>query len=98
MRLIELIEVLLKEQNNRFQKIETDIKITNGNILLRSFRIYEMDWQSGVLKGLTYQEEYAHARENREPVYCFLNLNEIKEFSAPELGLEFTTEPIFVKA
>lgn len=98
MRLIQLIETVLKEQNNRFQKIATDIKITNGNILLRAFRIYDIDWNEGILKGLTFQEEYAHARENRDPVFCFLKLNEIKEFIVPELGLEYSTEGNLVKA
>jgi len=92
MRLIQLIQNILKEQSDRFHKMAVDIKIINGNILLRAFRIYDVDWKTGILKGLTFQEEYAYARENRDPVYCILKLDEIKELSAPELGLEYSVD------
>jgi hypothetical protein len=93
-----ILQLVLKEQNESFRRIPLDIQITNGNILLRSFRLYEVDWNTGIIKGLTFQEEYAHARENREPVFCYLRLDEIKELSAPELGLEYSDNEWLVKA
>lgn len=94
MRLIELIQTVLKEQSQYFRRIPVDVVISNGNILLRAFHIYDLDVEKNLVKGLTQQEEYAHAREEREPVYCFLKLNEVKEFSCPDLDLEYTSSPM----
>jgi hypothetical protein len=89
MKLIGLIETVLKEQSNHFKPIAVDITMSNGNILLRSFHIYDLDLRLELIKGLTQQEEYAHSREGREPVYCYLKLEEIKGFACPDLGLEY---------
>jgi hypothetical protein len=92
MKLINVIETVLKDQSNGSRKVDVDVKISNGNILLRSFHIYDIDLRNRLLKGLTSQEEYAHAREGREPVYCYLKLDEIKELIVPELDLEYSAE------
>lgn len=92
MKLPELVEIVLQEQNNRFRPIPLDITIINGNILLRSFHVLEFDPSSQLIKGLTQQEEYSHAREGREPVYCYLKINEIKEIKCQDLGIEYSLE------
>lgn len=91
MTLINLIQNILNEQSDRFRPIPVDIKISNGNILLRSFHIHDFDPSNNIIKGLTSQEEYAHAREGREPVYCFLKVDEIKELICADLDMEFST-------
>lgn len=98
MNLGEIIEIVLKEQSNHYRPIPVDITILNGNILLRSFHIYDLNLSKNSVKGLTQQEEYAHAREDRDPVYCYLKLDEIKELSCPDLGLEYFSEMSLVRA
>ena len=73
-------------------KVPVDLKLTNGNILLRSFHILELDEEKMILKGLTQQEEYCHVREGRDPEYCFLNLSEVKEIYCLDLELEHYSE------
>jgi hypothetical protein len=97
MTLINLIRNILNEQGKKFRPIPVDIKISNGNILLRAFHIYDFDPNTNIVKGLTSQEEYAYAREEREPVYCFLKADEIKELICADLDLEFSTELSFAK-
>jgi len=92
MKLIKLVEIILKEQKNSFKPIPVDITIENGNIILRSFRIYKIDRESNTIKGLTFQEEYIHPRENREPEYCILSFKEIKELNCCELDINFFKE------
>ncbi|MBX9851422.1 MAG: hypothetical protein K2X86_06640 [Cytophagaceae bacterium] len=98
MKILDIIQQIIKEQENSFQPIPVDIRIFNGNILLRSFRIYEVDFAQNTLIGLTLQEEYAHARENREPIDCILKISEIKELICPELDLYYSSEPDMVRA
>jgi hypothetical protein len=88
MKLQQLVEIVLEEQSNRFRPIPVDITISNGNILLRSFHIKEFDSTSKTLIGLTQQEEYAYIREGRDPVYCYLKINDIKEIVCLDLGIE----------
>ena len=94
MELIKIIALILEEQNSRkpFKAIPVDIKINNGNILLRSFRIMELDKNNNTIKGLTYQEEYIHIREGREAAYCILQLEEIKELFCWYLDVNFSQE------
>ena len=87
MQLAHLIETVLLEQDNRSQPLAVDIVIANGNILLRSFQLAAYDAEKKVIKGLTQKEAYSYNREGRNPVYCFLQLEEIKEFSCLELDL-----------
>lgn len=89
MELLGIIRQVLKVQTKRNRKVAVDIVISNGNILLRSFRILELDIKNGKIKGLTRQEEYIAIREQRESIYCTLKLDEIKELSVLELGLEY---------
>jgi hypothetical protein len=98
MKLTHLIETVLVEQSNHFKPIAVDITIANGNILLRSFHLVSLDRENNVIKGLTQQEEYSYSREGRKPVYCFLKLEDIKRFSCVDLGLEYSTEDVLVKA
>lgn len=97
MKLTEIIDVVLKEQEDSFLPVPVDIIISNGNILLRSFHIYELDLKKQLIKGMTHQEEYAHSREERDPVYCILKLDEIKELVCKDLELEFINRPSIVK-
>lgn len=90
MKLPGLIENILKEQDNRFSPIPVDITISNGNILLRSFYIYSFDLENKLIQGLTQQEKYGYTREGRDPVYCFLKLDEVKELICPDLDLEYS--------
>jgi hypothetical protein len=92
MKTVEIIQNILSEQMHSFTHIPADIRLSNGNILLRSFRIYEVDLDHQHVVGLTLQEEYAHTRENREPVYCTLKLSEIKEILCPELDIYYPSE------
>lgn len=92
MELINHIETILKEQKHSFKPIPVDIIIKNGNVLLRSFQILELDKKHQVVKGLTFQEAYVHARESREPEYCILSLAEIKELSCWQLDIRFPKE------
>lgn len=90
MKLLQLIESILKEQDNLFRPIPVDVTISNGNILLRSFYIYDLDPENKLIQGLTQQEKYAHTREGRDPVYCFLKLDEVKVLTCPDLDLEYS--------
>ncbi|MCU0428475.1 MAG: hypothetical protein MUF42_00760 [Cytophagaceae bacterium] len=57
--------------------IPVDIILKNGNIPLLEFRILSL--QEDLICGLTKQEAYCALRENRDFVYCYLRLSEIKE-------------------
>jgi hypothetical protein len=72
-------------------KIPVDLRLVNGNILLRSFHLLELDENKMMIKGLTQQEEYSYPREGREPQYCFFHINEIKEIYCTELELEHSS-------
>ncbi len=92
MELIKIIDLILAEQGNFFRPILVDIKITNGNILLRSFHIYELDKKNSCIKGLTLQEGYVHPREERDPIFSYFNLNEIKELYCAALNIHFSQD------
>ncbi|HXA02883.1 MAG TPA: hypothetical protein VNW99_12890, partial [Cytophagaceae bacterium] len=78
-----IVNQILVQQEEINHKLLVDIKLFNGNILLRSFHIIDLDSTKGIIKGLTAQEEYAHAREGKEPEYCVLGVSEIKELNCP---------------
>jgi hypothetical protein len=79
------LKQILDSQRNKALRIPVDIILNNGNILLKGFRILEFDDSRGNIKGLTMLEEYAHAREGREPVFCQFALNDIKDIYQSEL-------------
>jgi hypothetical protein len=84
-------QVLSLEQKGK-SKLPVDLKLVNGNILLRSFHILEFDESKMNIKGLTQQEEYSYPREGRAPEYCHLNLNEIREIYCTDLELEHSSD------
>lgn len=84
-----IVNQILVQQEEIKHKLLVDIRLFNGNILLRSFHIVKMNSARGIIKGLTAEEEYAHAREGREPQYCVLKFSEIKELNCPELELQY---------
>jgi hypothetical protein len=98
MQLIDVLKEVLLKQGNSFKKQEIDIRLFNGNILLRSFHLYEVDLRACLIKGLTAQEEYSSAREGREPSYAIFKFEEIKELIAAELELEFNAEACLATA
>lgn len=73
-----LILQLLEKQGKKHHHIPLDIVLWNGNILLKSFRLYAYDEQLQQIKGMTMQEEYAYLRENREAVFAYFFLYEIR--------------------
>ncbi len=75
---------IIDTQNDRNSKVPVDLILNNGNILLKGFRIHEFDDEVGKIKGLTMLEEYSHSREGREPVFCQLTLNDIKDLHQSE--------------
>jgi hypothetical protein len=83
-------QVLALEQKGK-NKVPVDLKLVNGNILLRSFHVLVFDETNMMIKGLTQQEEYSYPREEREPQYCFFNINDIKEIYCTELELEHSS-------
>lgn len=78
------LKQIVDTQKSASNKIPVDIILTNGNILLKGFRIVEFDDTMGKIKGLTMLEEYSHAREGREPVFCQFALNDIKDIYQSE--------------
>lgn len=87
----KLIDII-KKQETKMHHIALDITLINGNILLKSFRLFEFDRQSGTLKGMTMQEEYAYIREEREPVYAHFNLAEVKQLETAISNYLFLNE------
>ncbi|MFL5729875.1 MAG: hypothetical protein ACJ75J_10350 [Cytophagaceae bacterium] len=84
-----IVNQILAQQEDINHKLLVDIRLFNGNILLRSFHITDLDPHGERIYGLTAQEEYSHAREGREPEYCILRFSEIKELNCPELELQY---------
>ena len=74
----KLIEIL-KKQEAKVHHIALDINLYNGNIVLKSFRLYDFDAKTNTIKGMTMHEEYAYLREDREPVFAYFQLKEIKQ-------------------
>jgi hypothetical protein len=85
------IKQVLTLQAKGKNKVPVDLKLVNGNILLRSFHILEFDESKMKIKGLTQQEEYSYPREGRNPEFCYLDINEIKEVYSTDLELEHSS-------
>ena len=88
-----LVEVI-KKQETKMHHIALDITLQNGNILLKSFRLFEFDTKTNQIKGMTMQEEYTYIREEREPVYAYFNMEEIKELETSTSNYLFLSEPM----
>ncbi|MBC7451135.1 MAG: hypothetical protein H7259_06565 [Cytophagales bacterium] len=71
----------LEKQEKKHHHIPLDVLLFNGNILIKSFRVYGYDERKQVVKGMTIQEEYSYLRENRDPVFAYFTIKEIKEIS-----------------
>ena len=93
-----IVNQILAQQEETGHKILVDIRLFNGNILLRSFHILGLDPGTEIITGITAQEEYAHAKEGRDPQYCVLEFSEIKELSCPELDLEYQAGALVYKS
>jgi hypothetical protein len=93
-----IVNQILAQQEESSHKLLVDIRLFNGNILLRSFHILGLDSGSEMITGITAQEEYAHAKEGRDPQYCVLEFSEIKELSCPELDLEYNADSLVYKS
>ncbi|ABG61046.1 hypothetical protein [Cytophaga hutchinsonii] len=92
---VKLLDIV-KKQETKMHHIALDITLLNGNILLKSFRLFEFDIHSNELKGMTMQEEYSYIREEREPVYAHFNLEEVKELETATANYLFLNEPMNV--
>ena len=88
-----LVEILKKQKTKRHH-IALDINLYNGNILLKSFRLYDFDKSKDVIKGMTMHEEYAYLREGREPIFAYFNLNEIKQLDISTSNYLFLSKPM----
>ena len=89
----KLVDVVKKQKTKRHH-IPLDINLLNGNILLKSFRLYDFDKSTGVIKGMTMQEEYAYLREDREPIFAYFNLSEIKNLEIATSNYLFLSKPM----
>jgi hypothetical protein len=88
------IKEILKIQRSRKSYLALDVLLHNGNILMKSFRLYDYISSTDVIKGLTMHEEYAFLRENREPVFAYFNLIEINEIEIADSSHLFLSKPI----
>lgn len=91
----EQIERIVREQHNKVtvmgqQYFPVDLILTNGNILLRAFRI--LDLEGDKIIGITWKEEYSAPRERRNPVYSYFNLEDIASLRCEELGIDYAQE------
>ncbi len=92
----EQIEKIVKEQHNRVTIFTgklyypVDISLTNGNILLRAFRILNLE--DTKITGITWKEEYSAPRESRDPVYSYFDLEEIATLQCEDLGIRYERE------
>ncbi|WP_018341478.1 hypothetical protein [Cytophaga aurantiaca] len=89
----KLVEILKKQKSKRHH-IALDIHLHNGNILLKSFRLYDFDKTTDVIKGMTMHEEYAYLREGRDPVYAYFNITEIKQLDSATSNYLFLSKPV----
>jgi len=87
----KLVDVL-KKQKTKVHHIALDFVLLNGNIHLKSFRLYDFNEKENIIKGMTMQEEYSYLREDREPVFAYFNLKEIKSLDASVSNYLFLTE------
>ncbi len=96
MDLKEYIKRIISEQSNNtallpmYEYLPVDVVLRNGNIILKSFKLIALEGQT--IKGLTRQEEYSAPREGRSPVYCFLEISEIKDLTCPYLEIDFALQ------
>ena len=88
-----LLEIVKKQKSKRHH-IALDINLHNGNILLKSFRLYEFDKATNIIKGMTMHEEYAYLREGREPIFAYFNLSEIKQLDISTSNYLFLSKPM----
>jgi len=88
------IKEILKYQKNKKGHILLDVLLYNGNILMKSFRLYDFTSSTYLIKGMTMHEEYAFLRENREPVFAYFNLSEINEIEISDSSHLFLSKPI----
>jgi hypothetical protein len=88
------IKEILKIQKSRKSQISLDVLLHNGNILMKSFRLYDFTSSTDLIKGLTMHEEYAFLRENREPVFAYFNLSEINDIEISDSSHLFLSKPI----
>jgi hypothetical protein len=97
-----IIERIVEEQNDRHTllvgsfNIPVDIRLSNGNILLRSFRIIEL--KKDRIKGITRHEEYSAPRENRRPRYSYFDLDEIEQLECFDLDECYSKSTLVNKA
>jgi hypothetical protein len=94
----EFIERIVEEQQHKSTiKIgqlyyPVDIFLANGNILLRSFRIINIEGEK--IKGITWKEQYSAPRESREPVYSYFECNEIDRLSCFDLEIDYKKKEV----
>ncbi len=92
----ESVEKIIKEQKGKQTTFgepfyyPVDITLTNGNILLRAFRI--LSFKDTKIQGITWKEEYSAPREQREEVYSYFELDEIATLNCFDLGIEYDWE------
>ena len=81
----EFVEKIVNEQKDKVSTFgkplyyPVDLTLVNGNILLRAFRIIDIDGSK--IKGITWKEEYCAPRESRKEVYSYFDLDEIAGLS-----------------
>lgn len=85
---------IIKKQETKMHHIALDITLQNGNILLKSFRLFEFDVKTNQIKGMTMQEEYTYIREEREPIYAYFSLRDIKQLETATSNYLFLNEPM----
>lgn len=89
----KLVEIVKKQKTKRHH-IALDINLHNGNILLKSFRLYDFDKSADIVKGMTMHEEYAYLREDREPIFAYFNISEIKQLDISTSNYLFLSKPM----
>ncbi len=92
----KLIDKIIEEQKGKKTTFgeqlyyPVDINLTNGNILLRAFRV--ISFENNKIKGITWKEQYSAPRENRKEVYSFFEPDEIASMYCADLGIEYEKE------
>jgi hypothetical protein len=89
MSILKEIQTILQESSH--QHVPVDLILKNGNIIVRSFYIENFDESNRLLTGLTQMEKYAYVREQRDPVYTQLHVEEIKELIRYEVSTGHAT-------
>jgi hypothetical protein len=87
----ELLRIL-KKQEKKVHHIAINLILVNGNIKLNSFRLFDFDISTGILKGMTMYEEYAYLRENRKPIFAYFNISEISTIETAESNYLFLNQ------